>query len=475
MAISSRKISSGWLLVLVCLVTVSIIGLNSVYDSELFNLGTDHLWANVAWMITATIFVLMMTPGLSFFYGGMVRPKNVISTMLQSFIVMGFVSVIWVVFGFGLAFGNDIGHVIGNPLDFFMMKNVGVTNVTNPDAELSQIGMVTATIPLALFALFQMKFAIITPSLITGAFAERVHFAGYLLFMGLWTVFVYCPLAHCTWHPDGLFATMHVHDFAGGIVVHAASGIAALAGAIFLGKRHTVKGESSKPANVPFVLLGAALLWLGWFGFNGGSSLAADGIAISAFLNTNTAAATAMVAWITLDALRGRKPSAMGAAIGAVVGLVAITPCAGWVTVGQSIFISLFITFCCHAAVCWKGYSRILDDALDVFPTHGLGGIIGTLLTGIFAYDFFASGETAFISRGEFFFNHVIVMAGVFVYTFAASYMLYWVTNLIIPMRVSGWNERVGLDSSQHGEEYGNEAALELPSDSDWFKGVEQN
>ncbi len=475
MAISSRKISSGWLLVLVCLVTVSIIGLNCVYEKDLFDLGSDHLWANVAWMITATIFVLMMTPGLSFFYGGMVRPKNVISTMLQSFIVMGIVSVIWVVFGFGLAFGNDIGHVIGNPLDFLMMKNVGVTNVTDPDSELSQIGMVTTTIPLALFALFQMKFAIITPSLITGAFAERVHFAGYLLFMGLWTVLVYCPLAHCTWHPDGLFATMHVHDFAGGIVVHAASGIAALAGAIFLGKRRSVKGESSKPANVPFVLLGAALLWLGWFGFNGGSSLAADGIAISAFLNTNTAAATAMVAWITLDALRGRKPSAMGAAIGAVVGLVAITPCAGWVTVGQSIFISLFITFCCHAAVCWKGYSRILDDALDVFPTHGLGGIIGTLLTGIFAYDFFATGDNAFISRGEFFFNHVIVMAGVFVYTFGASYLLYWVTDLIIPMRVSGWNERVGLDSSQHGEEYGNEAALELPSDSDWFKGVEQN
>ena len=329
MVIGSRKISHGWLLVLVCLIIVSIAGLNSSYREEQFNLGSGQLWANVAWMITATIFVLMMTPGLSFFYGGMVRPKNVISTMLQSFIVMGFVSVIWVVFGFGLAFGNDICHVIGNPADFLLMKNVGVQNITDPEREISTIGIATTTIPLALFALFQMKFAIITPSLITGAFAERVHFAGYLLFMGLWTVVVYCPLAHCTWHPDGLFGMLHVHDFAGGIVVHAASGIAALAGAMFLGKRRTSKGESSKPANVPFVLLGAALLWLGWFGFNGGSSLAADGIAISAFLNTNTAAATAMVAWITLDALRGRKPSAMGAAIGAVVGLVAITPCAG--------------------------------------------------------------------------------------------------------------------------------------------------
>ena len=386
---------------------------------------------------------------------------------------MGFVSVIWVVFGFGLAFGDDICHIIGDPTDFFMFKNVGVKNVTDPSNELSQIGLVTTTIPLALFALFQMKFAIITPSLITGAFAERVHFTGYLLFMVLWTIVVYCPLAHCTWHPEGLFGMLHVHDYAGGIVVHAASGIAALAGAMFLGKRRETK--SSKPANVPFVLLGAALLWLGWFGFNGGSSLAADGIAVSAFLNTNTAAATAMVAWIALDALRGRKPSAMGAAIGAVVGLVAITPCAGWVTVGESIFIAFFITVCCNMAVCWKGYSRVLDDALDVFPTHGLGGIIGTVLTGIFAYDFFAAGDPDMISRSEFFMNHILVMAGVFVYTFAMSYGLYWLTNKIVPMRVSGWNEKVGLDSSQHGEEYGSEAALELPSDSEWFRGTEEN
>lgn len=470
-----KKVNLGWLSVVVGLVVFSVIGLRIDVQEGQFDMSGDHLWANVAWMITATIFVLMMTPGLSFFYGGMVRSKNVISTMLQSFIVMGFVSVIWVVFGFGLAFGDDVCHVIGNPSDFFMFRNVGVRNVTDPAGELSQIGIVTTTIPLALFALFQMKFAIITPSLITGAFAERVHFTGYLLFMVLWTILVYCPLAHCTWHPEGLFGMLHVHDFAGGIVVHAASGIAALAGAMFLGKRRTSGNESSKPANVPFVLLGAALLWLGWFGFNGGSSLAADGIAVSAFLNTNTAAATAMVAWIALDGLRGRKPSAMGAAIGAVVGLVAITPCAGWVTVGESIFIAFFITVCCNMAVCWKGYSRVLDDALDVFPTHGLGGIIGTVLTGIFAYDYFAAGDPEMISRGEFFMNHIIVLAGVFVYTFAVSYGLYWLTNKIVPMRVSGWNERVGLDSSQHGEEYGSEAAMELPSEADWFKGVEEN
>ena len=473
MKFDGKKISLGWLTVLLGLIVFSVLGLRVDVQEGQFEMSGDHLWANVAWMITATIFVLMMTPGLSFFYGGMVRSKNVISTMLQSFIVMGFVSVIWVVFGFGLAFGDDICHIIGDPTDFFMFKNVGVKNVTDPSNELSQIGLVTTTIPLPLFALFQMKFAIITPSLITGAFAERVHFTGYLLFMVLWTIVVYCPLAHCTWHPEGLFGMLHVHDYAGGIVVHAASGIAALAGAMFLGKRRETK--SSKPANVPFVLLGAALLWLGWFGFNGGSSLAADGIAVSAFLNTNTAAATAMVAWIALDALRGRKPSAMGAAIGAVVGLVAITPCAGWVTVGESIFIAFFITVCCNMAVCWKGYSRVLDDALDVFPTHGLGGIIGTVLTGIFAYDFFAAGDPDMISRSEFFMNHILVMAGVFVYTFAMSYGLYWLTNKIVPMRVSGWNEKVGLDSSQHGEEYGSEAALELPSDSEWFRGTEEN
>lgn len=474
MVLKGKRINAGWFTVLVALIVVSILGLYADFSESLFALSGDHLWANVAWMITATIFVLMMTPGLSFFYGGMVRPKNVISTMLQSFIVMGFVSVIWVVFGFSLAFGDDIGHVIGNPADFFMMKNVGVDNVTGKEG-LSQIGIAVTTIPLALFALFQMKFAIITPSLITGAFAERVHFSGYLMFMVLWTVIVYCPLAHCTWHPDGLFGMMHVHDYAGGIVVHAASGIAALAGAMFLGRRHKVKGESDKPANVPFVLLGAALLWLGWFGFNGGSSLAADGIAVSAFLNTNTAAATAMVAWIALDAVRGHKPSAMGAAIGAVVGLVAITPCAGWVTVGQSIFIALFITVCCNIAVSWKGYSNLLDDALDVFPTHGLGGIIGTVLTGIFAYDFFARTETAMISRSEFFWNHILVLLIVFVYTFVVSYLLYWITDKIIPMRVSGWNEQVGLDSSQHGEEYGSETSSVVPTESEWFKGTEEN
>ena len=419
--------------------------------SETLN-GRDY--ANIAWMITATIFVLMMTPGLAFFYGGMVRAKNVISTMLQSFIVMGVVSVIWVVFGFSLAFGNDIGGFIGNPLDFFMLNNVGCENMNGFDE--STIGLAVTSIPLALFALFQMKFAIITPSLITGSFAERVKFSGYVVFMSLWTIFVYCPLAHWTWHPEGFLCRIHVHDFAGGIVVHAASGVAALVGAIFLGKR---KNEEGKAANIPFVLLGAALLWLGWFGFNGGSSLAADGTAISAFLNTNTAAATAMITWVFLDCILGRRPSAMGAAIGAVLGLVAITPSAGWVTVGQSMFIAFVTTLICNTAVTFKAKKHLFDDALDVFPTHGLGGIIGTILTGIFTYSyFFPNAESAEISHLKFFLNHVLAVVIVFGYTFIVSFALYWMSNKLVHLRVSAKSERIGLDLSQHHEAYGIEA-----------------
>lgn len=478
MVVKGKKVRLGWLVVFAIITFVSVLGLFVTPREGLFDMRNDHLYANVAWMITATIFVLMMTPGLSFFYGGMVRAKNVISTMLQSFIVMGFVSVIWVIFGFSLAFGDDWLHVLGNPATFFMFDHVGVDNVVDPPGHTTQIGIATTTIPLALFALFQMKFAIITPSLITGSFAERVHFAGYLLFMVLWVVLVYCPLAHCTWHPDGLFAMMDVHDYAGGIVVHAASGIAALAGAMFLGRR-TPSKEAAKPANVPFVLLGAALLWLGWFGFNGGSSLAADGVAVSAFLNTNTAAATAMITWVVFDALRGHKPSAMGAAIGAVVGLVAITPCAGWVSVGQSIFISFVITLCCNMAVAWKGYSHMLDDALDVFPTHGLGGILGTVLTGIFAYDFFAAGSDGMMSRGQFFWTHILVLLIVFAYTFVVSYLLYWLTNKIVPLRVSRRNEAIGLDRSEHDEEYGVETGTGLAEDTitdeEWFRAMEKS
>ena len=475
------KIKKRWF-VLFCLTAIfSIAGLFTKGSAGDFNLAdklTAADYANIAWMITATIFVLMMTPGLAFFYGGMVRAKNVISTMLQSFIVMGVVSVVWVVFGFSLAFGDDIGGVIGNPVQFFMMNNVGCANMVGADG--SQIGLATGTIPLALFALFQMKFAIITPSLITGSFAERVKFSGYVIFMILWVIFVYCPLAHWTWHPEGFLGSMHVHDFAGGIVVHAASGVAALAGAIFLGPRKT---EEGKAANIPFVLLGAALLWLGWFGFNGGSSLAADGIAITAFLNTNTAAATAMVSWIFFDCVLGRRPSAMGAAVAAVVGLVAITPCAGWVSVGESMFIAFVITLICNFAVTFKAKTHLFDDALDVFPTHGVGGIVGSIFTGVFAYSyFFPDAQTAEISHLQFFLNHLVAVLIVCTYTFAVSFALYWLTSKMVRLRVSPKSERIGLDISQHSEEYGIDALgdhteldEEVPSKQEWIQNMGEN
>ena len=424
------------------MVVIAIAGLFAKEPSFTCDLSVIDT-ADVAWLITATIFVLMMTPGLSFFYGGMVGAKNVISTMLQSFIAMGIISVLWVVFGFSLCFGDDIGGVIGNPFTFLMFEHVGGDVYTTPTGNI----LGGATIPLALFALFQMKFAIITPSLITGSFAERVRFSAYLFFMIFFFVVIYCPLAHMTWHPDGLFLKWGVVDFAGGIVVHASSGVAALAGAIFLGRRSSAT-RKAEPANIPFVLLGAAMLWLGWFGFNAGSSLHADGTAVKAFLNTNTASATAMMTWIFFDCLRGRKPSAMGAAVGCVVGLVAITPSAGYVTVGQSIFISFVITIICNIAVYWRSQSRV-DDALDVFPTHGTGGIFGTVLTGIFIQEGLIAGTWDGV---VIFLYHLLAVAIVITYTFLMSYFGYWLIDRMIPMRVSEASERVGLDFSQHDE-----------------------
>ena len=287
---------------------------------------------DIAWMLTASALVLLMTPGLSFFYGGMVRGKNVLSTMLQSFIAMGVVSILWVVVGFSLAFGDSIGGVIGNPLTFLMMHGVD----GDPHPTLSP------TFPLALFAIFQMKFAIITPALITGSFAERVRFSTYIWFISLFTLLIYCPLAHMTWHPDGLLHKYGVLDFAGGTVVHMSAGLAALVGALVMGPRHDHRrGKQHRPAHLPFVLLGTGMLWFGWFGFNAGSALGANTVAVHAFLTTNTASAAAMIAWLLFDGLRGGKATVMGACIGAVVGLVAITPAAGYVSTGSSIFMAL--------------------------------------------------------------------------------------------------------------------------------------
>lgn len=435
-----KKFKKKWLIFMLLTTVLCISGAMMPDSPELWMPDAAVDTADVAWMITATIFVLMMTPGLSFFYGGMVGKKNVISTILQSFMAMGLISVVWVVVGFSLSFGDDIGGIIGNPLTFLMFRGVGAQ--THP--------LLAPTIPLALYALFQMKFAIITPSLITGSFAERVKFSAYLVFMVLFCLFIYCPLAHCTWHPEGLFRQWGVVDFAGGIVVHASSGVAALAGAIFLGRR-VRREHSDAPANIPYVVLGAAMLWLGWFGFNAGSSLHADAIAVKAFLNTNTACATAMLTWIFFDTVMGRKASAMGASVGAVVGLVAITPSAGYVSVGQSFFIAFITTIICNCACHWSDHSRRLDDALDVFPTHGTGGIVGTVLTGIFIQEGLLSGSwEGFVV----FLYHLLAIVIVFAYTFIMSMLLYWFVNKMIPMRVSRESERIGLDVSQHGETY---------------------
>ncbi len=392
---------------------------------------------DVAWMLTASALVLLMTPGLSFFYGGMVNFKNVVSTMLQSIVALGVMSLLWIAVGFSLAFGDSIGGVIGNPLTFFMLDGVGVA--THPK--------LAPTIPLILFALFQLKFAIITPALITGSFAERVRFSSYLLFIVLFSVFIYCPLAHWTWHPDGFLHKWGVLDFAGGTVVHMSAGLAALAGAIVLGRRKSHMAKAAHdPANIPFVLLGTGMLWFGWFGFNAGSALGASGQAAMAFATTNTASASAMLGWMFFDWMRGLKPSALGACIGAVVGLVAITPAAGYVTTRESIVIGLVASVVSNLAVHWKSKST-LDDTLDVFPCHGVGGMVGMIATGVFAAKVgLTSGET------KTFFNHLLALVIVAVYSFAGSWVLYKVTDLIISMRVTPEEEEAGLDLSQHGE-----------------------
>ena len=418
------------------LAVIAVMGVFLNYDYSQGQ-GNPSSPADIAWMLTATGLVLLMTPGLSFFYGGMVGPKNVISTMLQSVIAMSIISIVWVVVGFSLSFGDSIGGLIGNPLTYFMFRGVG--GDTHPT--------LSPTVPLLLFAMFQLKFAIITPALFTGAIAERIRFSAYLLFMILFSVFIYAPLAHWTWHPDGFLRNLGILDFAGGTVVHMSAGYAALAGALIIGRRHShLKREKHVPANIPYVILGTGLLWFGWFGFNAGSALGANSLAILAFATTNTASAAAAMSWILFDILLNRKPSASGASIGAVVGLVAITPAAGYVSIGASIFIGTVAAVISNLAVTWKSKST-LDDTLDVFPCHGLGGIVGMIMTGIFAKDVgLINGQT------HTFLMHMLGLVIVSVFTFGGSYLLYKITDLIIPLRVPKEDEIIGLDLAQHDE-----------------------
>lgn len=405
--------------------------------------------ADITWILVSSALVFLMTPGLAFFYGGMVDRKNVISTMMKSLVAAGIVSVLWVVVGFSLCFGDSIGGFIGNPSTFLFFKNV----VSGAPA---LQGGAPLTIPLVLFSVFQLMFAIITPGLVVGAVAERIRFTAYVLFVVLFALLVYAPLAHWSWHPNGFLAKMGVFDFAGGTVVHISAGCAALAGAMVLKRRHThIEHREIPPANVPYVLIGTGLLWFGWFGFNAGSALSAGPLAVSAFATTNTAAGAAGLSWMFFDVVRGKKPSALGFCIGAVVGLVAITPAAGFVAIPQSIFIGAFAAIVSNIAVYYKQKST-LDDALDVFPCHGIGGMVGMLMTGIFATKTVnASGPDGLLyGNPTFFFIQLKAMLIVVGYSFIVSFAIFKFIGLILPLRVTKEEEALGLDSTQHNEEY---------------------
>jgi ammonium transporter, Amt family len=412
----------------------------------LFNDGGKYSAADIGWILVATALVFLMTPGLAFFYGGMVHRKNILSTMMKSVVAAGIVSVLWVVVGFSLCFGEDIGGFIGNPTTFLFFKNVA----NGAPWELA------ATIPLTLFALFQLMFAVITPGLVVGAVAERIRFTAYTLFIVLFSLLVYAPLAHWSWHPQGFLFKWGVLDFAGGTVVHISAGCAALAGALVLKRRQShIQNKEIPPANIPYVLIGTGLLWFGWFGFNAGSAVGATALSVSAFATTNTAAAAAGCSWMFFDVLRGKKPSVLGFCIGAVVGLVAITPAAGFVAIPQSIFIGVVAAIISNIAVYYKQKSK-LDDTLDVFPCHGIGGMVGMLMTGLFATKTIngAGNDGWFYGNAAFFFTQLKAMAIVVVYSFGVSFLIFKFINFILPLRVTAEEEELGLDETQHNEKY---------------------
>ena len=403
--------------------------------------------ADVAWIIVATALVFLMTPGLAFFYGGMVHRKNVLSTMIKSMVAAGIISILWIVVGYSLCFGEDIGGFIGNPMTHLFYKGV---NSGTP-------WVLAPTIPKTLFSLFQLMFAIITPALVVGAVAERIRFTSFVVFIVLFSVLVYAPLAHWSWHPDGFLAKMGALDFAGGTVVHISAGCAALAGVLVLKRRKVhIDQKEIPPANIPYVLIGTGLLWFGWFGFNAGSAGAASALSVSAFATTNTAAAAAGLSWMFFDVLRGKKPSVMGFCIGAVVGLVAITPAAGFVAIPQSIFVGVFAAIVSNLAVYIKQRSTKLDDTLDVFPCHGIGGMVGMLMTGVFATKAVnaAGNDGLFYGNAAFFLTQVKAMAIAVGYSFGVSYLIFKFINYVLPLRVTSEEEEIGLDATQHNEKY---------------------
>jgi Amt family ammonium transporter len=394
---------------------------------------------DIAWMLVSCAFVFLMTPALAFFYGGMVGRKNVLSTMIKSTVSAGIISVLWIVVQFSLCFGSSLNGwgIIGDPTSFLFFQNV-----VNGEPWVG-----ASSIPLPLFAFFQLMFAIITPGLVVGAVAERIRFSSYTLFIVLFGILVYAPLCHMAWHPEGLMAKWGVLDFAGGTVVHISAGMAALAGALVLKPRNATTVAS--PANIPYVLIGTGLLWFGWFGFNAGSAVSSGPGAVYAFATTNTAAAAAGLSWMFLDVIRGKKPSVLGFCIGAVVGLVAITPAAGFVGIPQSLFIGFVAAIISNlVAEALKKKTKV-DDVLDVFACHGIGGITGMLLTGVFG----DKAVNSLVQDGQF----LIQLKGMAIaasFSFIMSFVIFKVINLILPMRVNEQEELEGLDASQHDEKY---------------------
>ena len=394
--------------------------------------------ADTAFIIICAALVMVMTPGVALFYGGMVRRKNVLGMLMQSFVVLGIATVIWIVYGYSLAFGPDIGHLIGS-LKWAFLDGVGL----EPDPTYS------STLPHQLFMAFQMMFAVLTPALITGAFAERFKFKAFIIFIAVWLTIVYCPIAHWVWGQDGWIKNLGGLDFAGGLVVHIASGTSALAAILVLGTRNGYKKEAMPPHNLPITFIGAAILWIGWFGFNAGSALEASGLAVSAFVVTHIAAGAALLSWMIAEWLYRGKPTVLGAVSGAVAGLVAITPAAGFVTPISALIIGLAGGVICFFAVNLKerfGY----DDSLDVIGVHGVGGIAGALLTGIFATTLVnpggADGGVTLLKI------QVISVVATIIYAFIVSFIILKIVDKFVGLRVEHKEELQVLDLSQHGE-----------------------
>ncbi|MGD0022171.1 MAG: ammonium transporter [Smithellaceae bacterium] len=400
---------------------------------------------DTAWVLVSTVLVFAMTiPGLAFFYGGLVRRKNVLSILMQCFIIMCMISLQWMFFGYSLSFGPDTGGGIIGSLKWAGLNSVGIA--PNPDY--------SATIPHSVFMLFQCMFAVITPALIIGAFAERMKFSAFLIFSLLWATFVYCPLAHWVWGIGGWMKALGGLDFAGGIVVHTSSGVAALVICLLLGKRVGYQHPPFRPHNLPFCVLGAALLWFGWFGFNAGSALAADGIAANAFLNTHVAAAAAGLTWALIEWKRHGSPTILGTCTGAVAGLAAITPACGYVSSINAVFIGILVSMFCYTAVTVIKIKLGYDDALDAFGVHGIGGAGGTIAIGLFAEK---SANTAganglFFGGAHQFLVQLMMVIVATIFTAGMTWVLYKFVDVAVGMRVEEKQEVIGLDLTQQSE-----------------------